>query len=258
MMPACGPSACKRVEHDSVSTEMDAPAAVVKSRFTLPRFPARWAVDKPAVESLFARGLWILVPVQYYVVTHVEKGLSPDDLVPAVALSLVSLAAIFLVSCAMAWCYALVNRPDPVHGDTLSGRVRMWVVALMICLVAAYALLAASLGIQKIALSWDVPIYGDLVKEAIRTLLIYLGLDGAALDTPVKLLGASLPFALPPVQILANVIYGFMAVSIMATVLRVMRNAPPNSLAGQEPSAIMVGLIVGAFVTLLNAFAVAD
>src|ERR1700675_4146762 len=88
----------------SMSSEISAPATPPASgRFSLPRFPARWVVGSAKAEPIFARLLWLLVPLQYYVVTNIVHGLSGDDLVPAVALSLTSIVAIFLLSCVAAW-----------------------------------------------------------------------------------------------------------------------------------------------------------
>lgn len=232
-----------------MSSEMPAPARPpVAGRFSLPRFPASWAVESAAAERIFARLLWLLVPLQYYVVTHVARGLSADDLIPAVVLSLMSVVVIFLLSCVAAWLASSLRPLDPAHGDTLTGRVRMWVVALMICTAAGYLLLALSLAAtHALQYYYDVPIYIDLVTSGLRWLIGTVGLGRDTVE--------ALTFQL---QTLSNFVYAFAALLVIMLVHRVWRRSPASPAAGQEPGAFSVALIVAILMIVANYVATMD
>jgi hypothetical protein len=59
-----------------MSTESDIATSEppASTGFLLPRFPARWVVESATAERVFARLLWLLVPLQYYVVTNIGRG----------------------------------------------------------------------------------------------------------------------------------------------------------------------------------------
>lgn len=231
----------------SMGSDIPARTRLSRRRFAWPRFPARWAVENTGTESIFARGLWLLVPLQYYVVTHIPHGLSGDDLIPAVTLSLMAVAVIFVLSCAAAWLAAIVKRPDPALGDTLTGRVRMWVVALMICTAAAYLPAALSLFGRQIALAHDIVLYGDIVTDALTRLLDGVGVDRETIR--------ALAFW---IQAVASFVYAFTAVIAVTLMLRRSRRGQAGAAAGQEPGAISVGLVVACLMTAVNYAATMD
>ena len=232
----------------STGSEISAPAPPpAPGRFSLPRFPARWAVGNAKAESIFARLLWFLVPLQYYVVTHVARGLAADNLIPAVALSLMSVAIIFILSCVAAWLASVLRPLDPARGDTLTGRVRMWVVALMICTAGGYSLLALSLAATRVLQYYDVLIYLDLVTGGLRWLLEIVGLDRDTIKALTFLL-----------QTVSNFVYAFAALLMITRVHRALARGPASPAAQQEPDAISVGLIVGILMTVANYAATLD
>ena len=227
-----------------ISTTAMPPAS---SRFSLPRFPVRWAVESDAAERHFARLLWLLVPLQYYVVTNLGHGLSANDLIPAVSLTLITVLVIFFVSCAAAVLASAVYPLDPAQGDTMTGRVRMWVVALMMCTAAGYFLLALSLAAAHIAINRNVTIYGDLVTDRLTWLMRAFGLSQQAVDALSLYLLA-----------LANLIYAFAALLMIVLLHRALRRGPPGSALRQEPDAISAGLIVAIVMTVANYAATMD
>ena len=223
----------------SIGSEISA-TPPVRRRFSLPRFPARWAVETPGAERIFARLLWFLVPLQYYVVAHVPHGFSGDDLLAAVTLSLMSVAVIFVLSFAAAWLVSMARPLDPDRGDILTGRVRMWVVALMICTAAAYLPLALSLAANQLTLRHDIVVYGDLVTQGVRMLLEAAGVDDRN------------PALVLPTQIVSNLVYAFASVIVLTLVLRTLRPGSASPAGEQEPDAISVGLIVACLMTAAN------
>jgi hypothetical protein len=201
----------------------------------LPRFPARWAVASAEAERIFARLLWLLVPLQYYVMTHMARGLSIGDLIPIVSLSLVSVVVIFILSCVVAWLASLLRPQDPEHGDTLTGRVKIWVVALLIATAAAYALLALSLAATHIALAHNFRIFRDLATHGL-----------------ILLLGRLDDFTL---LVLSNLVYSFVAILLVVLAHAVLRRDAADPAAPPEPGLIPVGLIVAVVMTLTNSLA---
>jgi uncharacterized membrane protein (DUF4010 family) len=230
----------------SMSSEISTPATPpASSRVSPLRFPARWVVGSAKAERIFARLLWLLVPLQYYVVTNIVHGLSGDDLIPAVALSLTSIVAIFILSCAAAWFTS-----PPLEGeqsDSLTGRVRMWVVALMIGTAGGYLLLAISLIIIRVAAHYDVIIYIDLVTDVLMRLLHAFGLDYQTLGALAVLL-----------QAVSNFVYAVTILLVITLVHRARHRGPADPAAPREPGVIWAGLIVATLVTVANCIATMD
>lgn len=218
-----------------------------RGRFSLPRFPASWAVGSATAERRFARLLWLLVPLQYYVVTHMPRGLSGDDLIPAVALSLMSVVAIFVLSCIAAWLASALWPLDKEQGYSLTGRVRMWVVALMIGTAGGYLLLALSLVVIRVAAKYEIVIYGDLVTGGLTRLLRIWELD-------YQTTGA---FTFP-LQTVSNFVYAFAALLVIMLLHRALRRGPASPATQQEPGAISVGLLVAVVMTAANYVASMD
>jgi hypothetical protein len=238
------------MEPKAMSTGSDASALgrpPVPARFSQPRFPARWALESASAERNFARLLWLLVPLQYYVVTNLGHGLSADDLIPAVSITLISVVVIFFLSCIAAWFASWWSPPDPGKGDTLTGRVRMWVVALMICTAASYFLLALSLAVTHVAVSFGATIYYDVVTDRLMWLKRICGLCQKSIDSHY--------LGLP---VLASLIYAFGALLMIALLYRAFRRGPASPPVPPEPGAISVGLIVAALMTFANSIATLD
>lgn len=232
----------------SMDAQISAPRkSPASGRFSLPRFPARWAVESAGAEGIFARLLWLLVPLQYYVLTNLPHGLSGDDVIPAVALSLMSVVVIFVLSYAVAWLVSVVRPQDPKR-DIFSGRVRMWVVALMIGTAAGYLLLALSLAAANALGFWlGFNIYFDPVTGGLRWLLKLLQLSPDILKELV-----------PVLQALSNLVYAFAALLVITLAHRVLRRGAARPPTLQEPGMISVGLIVAVVMSAANYIATLD
>jgi hypothetical protein len=219
--------------------QISAPHPPATGGFWMPRFPAYWAVESAVAERTFARLLWLIVPLQYYVMTHVARGLSSDDLIPAVALSLLSVVVIFILSCIAAWLASIMRPPDPGRDDTLTGRVRMWVVALMIGSAGGYLLLALSLACTYVGVKFGYDLYGDLVTDGLMRLLKAFGYTYQEIGALAPWLGAA-----------SNLIYSLVAVLLVTGIAhRALRSRNESPAAVQEPWAISVWLIVAVLMT---------
>lgn len=226
------------------STREKLPAS---GRLSLPRFPSRWAVGSVWAEGFLARLLWLLVPLQYLVLTNLPRALSGDDVIPAVALSLMSVAVIFVLSYGIALLVSVTRQQSPQH-EILSARVRMWVVALMIGTAAAYLLLALSLVAGKTIAYWrGFNIYYDPVTVGLRWL-----------TKPLQLIPETLATLLPWFQALSNLVYAYLALLMIMLAHRLLRRGKPRLPNLQEPDMISVGLIVAAVMSATHYVATLD
>jgi hypothetical protein len=218
---------------------LDSPPA--RRKFALPRFPSQWFVGAESTERIFGRLLWLLVPLQYWVVTHIARGLAKDDLLPSVALSLMSVAAIFILSYVIAWFASVWRGKNPDQKESLTGPVRMWVVALMINTATGYALLALSFAVAPpLARIFGYRIYGDIVTDRLAWLLDGFGVDEKMVDLIVP---AS-----------SNLVYSFLAILVIAFAYHVLGRGPATE-TPREPGIIAVGLIAAFVMTTANLFA---
>jgi hypothetical protein len=104
------------------------------------KFPARWAVGNAFSERVSARLIWLLVPLQYYVFTHVAGGVAAGDLLSVVAITIVSFAALFFISFILAKVATLHD-----SAEVKQTLMRMWMIALMLGTTGAYSVFALSL-----------------------------------------------------------------------------------------------------------------
>jgi len=171
-------------------------------------------------------------------------GLSIDDVMPSVALSLISVVVIFVVSFIAANVVAFWE-PPRVEGDTINSRVRMWVVSLMIGTAAAYFLFALSLAITHYAVAYrGADLYGDLITDSIIRLLGGLGVSADKIDS----LGLIL-------QSISNVTYVFLALLLIFFAHRLLRRKIVDV---REPNILTVGIIVTIVMTVTNWIAMMD
>jgi hypothetical protein len=104
----------------------------------LTRFPARWILEHRKVEGAVAKAVWLLLPLQYYVLTSLVGGYSSAAYLPAAMVTLVCLVAIFAVSCILAAVLWLG------FADTFEQRCRIWASSLIVIWTASTFLLAIS------------------------------------------------------------------------------------------------------------------
>src|SRR5712691_6172671 len=123
-------------------------------------FPAYWVVENAWVEGFFAKLIWLIVPLQYYLLTHVARGLDPSNYSAAALLSLTSIILMFAAACATAGIVAVIFKSAR---DDYQKVVRMWVVSLLIGWAGANVLYALSLYYGP---EWDFE--GALVGATLR------------------------------------------------------------------------------------------
>lgn len=221
------------MDSESIASTAEPP----ERRRLLPRFPTGWVSESALAEAAFARLLWLLVPLQYLVFIIMPGGLARDDVMATVMISLLSVVAIFLLSCAIAVLVSVVRPIDPESGDTFSRRVRMWVVGLMVCTTASYLLLVAVLGVGYGYEHWcDCRVYGDLVTGGFRWL-------ARAIGPELPGLGGWLP------SVLGKLTYAFGAVYLILFAYRKLQSNAERIVNVQEPNVIAIGGIVAAIMT---------
>jgi hypothetical protein len=230
---------------DPATMSMDSESGASAARPTegkrfLPRFPTGWVSESAEAEAIFARSLWLLVPLQYCVFTIIPRGLARDDVMATVAISLLCVVAIFLLSCLIALFVSAVRPLDPDSGDVFSRRVRMWVVGLMVCTTVGYLLLAVALGIgYGFAYLCECNVYDDPVTGGFKWLITTAWPD--ILDT-----------VRPVLPLLSKLVYAFAAVLLILFAYRKLRSNAERIATTQEPSVIMIGVTVAAIMLVAD------
>ena len=167
--------------------------------------------------------------------------------IPAVALSLMSVAVIFGLSYGIGLLVSVTRQQSPQH-EILSARVRMWVVALMIGTAAGYLLLALSIVVGKTIAYWGgFNIYYDPVTAGLRWLA-----------KPLQLGSETLGKLLPWFQGVSNLVYASLALLMIMLAHRSLRRGPARLPNSQEPDMISVGLIVAAVMSATHYVATLD
>jgi hypothetical protein len=114
------------------------------------RFPSNWVVAWRGTESFFSKAVWLVIPIQYYVLDQLSGGLRGAYVASAVV-ALVSIAALFAVSCLAALVYYR-KRPGgdgpakerPGFGTWYALGVRTWAIALIVTWATAHLVLWVS------------------------------------------------------------------------------------------------------------------
>lgn len=219
----------------STDTQQAAPTGRPRLPRLLPRFPAHWIIGSADSERLFGRLLWIQVPLQYYVATHVLHGLAVDDLLSGLLLSLMSVVGIFVLSWIAAWIAIAVHKES--NAQDLTGRVRMWVVAVMIVTAGAYLLLVLSFLAAHAANGWGFRMYGDFITDRLT-----VAMEALAFSKEVQ----------RAVPILVNVVVSLLPLVVVRLVYRAF-GSPALRANEQDPDMLSVWVIVTAIMTATNA-----
>src|SRR5688500_18879444 len=106
------------------------------------RFPVNRVINNPRLEGIAAKAIWLVIPLQYYVLTRFSGGFSVESYVPAAAMALTCVTVIIFVS----WALALVHPRD----GSYRLRGRGLTIALLMIWSAALALLASSYAITSL------------------------------------------------------------------------------------------------------------
>jgi hypothetical protein len=117
------------------------------------RFPSTWIVSSPGNEALFSRAVWLIIPLQYYVLSKFPTGLK-GEYVAVALVAVVSIVSLFVASLLFALAYyraAPQNRSarevEEKFGSTYALGVRMWAIALIVSWMAVHVVLAVSYAI---------------------------------------------------------------------------------------------------------------
>jgi hypothetical protein len=102
--------------------------------YGLTRFPVHWIVEK-GLDGVVVKGVWLLVPLEYYVLTRLDGGSSASAYLPAMAVGFV--AAVFASSAVIALVY-----PPGLSG--YEQRLRCWSLATIVTWGAMLVLLSLS------------------------------------------------------------------------------------------------------------------
>lgn len=149
----------------SIASEQPAPSASPAQSWF--RFPAGWVVTNPGTEGFFSKAIWFVLPFQYYVLTQFTGGFGSEAYVASAMVALISIAALFVVSCLFAlptyWRRHAgdgVPRAPKDYGDA----VRMWSIALIVTWATTHVVLAVSYFVGKATLGKADIVHGVLCK----------------------------------------------------------------------------------------------
>jgi len=201
-----------------------------KTSFPWSRFPAGWAVESASSERFSARLIWLLVPIQYYVLTHLAGGVAVGDLLSVVVLTMTSFIALFFLSFLLASFVAWRN-PD----QDRRALTRMWMIALLMGTTCTYAVFALSLWIG---------IRQGLTADVVGDFLFWRSADG------VRIPGLNYQ------TIASYLIYSSIAM-LLILLIRLMswRMASRTTAALAEPPFFVVAVFVTAVMSGINIFA---
>jgi hypothetical protein len=114
------------------------------------RFPSTWIVGTSGTEEFFSKFIWVVIPIQYFVFASFSGGFGSEAYAPTAVFALISIAALFLASCAIAAARFVYTKKLYSHF------VRIWAIALIVTWVVTYALLGFSYYISpKLGMSDD-------------------------------------------------------------------------------------------------------
>ena len=100
------------------------------------RFPGNQLIDDPALQGAATKLIWLVIPLEYYVLTRFDGGISEDSYIPAAAMALACVVAIILVGAIVALIYR--------RGGPYAARFRGWIVALLTIWSGSLTLLSLS------------------------------------------------------------------------------------------------------------------
>src|SRR5262245_1156459 len=91
-------------------------------------FPVNWIVDNPRLEGSFARAVWLVIPLQYYVLTRFPNGFGLEAYTASAVVALASIVALLAVSCILAVAFGWSARKYDHSAEWFSGAVRIWAI----------------------------------------------------------------------------------------------------------------------------------
>lgn len=225
----------------------------------LSAFPTRLIVDNPRIASWTAKAIWLLIPLQYYVLTAIQLGFRGEAFTPTASVLLIAILAIFIVSYAVATLgFVKDTLSDKEAGR--AARARVWSTALLMTWGASLALYAAALGFTWLLESASAGAIDLRERDFVNYLLRYpwLKFTTEPLFTTEK----------DPLGLLVvSLIYSAAAVAIVVLLFRALRRAKklnPPQVAGEkdeprhvpapDPNIFVVALVNTVLMTLLFSY----
>ncbi len=120
-------------------------------------FPVNRLIADPRLEGVAAKAIWLVIPLEYYVLTRLDGGISVDSYVPAAAMALICVVAIIVASSIIALVYP--------RRESYANRVRSLTVSLLAIWGSSLALLALSYFVTSILSPSHVP--HDIIEDFI-------------------------------------------------------------------------------------------
>ncbi|MEH2612969.1 hypothetical protein [Bradyrhizobium sp. AZCC 1693] len=206
-------------------------------------FPAYWVVENSAIEDFFAKFIWLIVPLQYGLLTQIARGLDPGDYTVAALLSLSSMVLLLIAGSATAGVVLVIFKRARGNYQQVA---RMWVVSLLISWAGANFLYAGSL-ICGYVWEWN----GDLLGDSLRILMV----DRLKILKEVDVVpGRNWP------TFLSYLIFAYLSVAVCFLVrvlhIRFSRQRGPSPPL-PEPDLIWPGVVVATVMMFINVVATA-
>jgi hypothetical protein len=209
------------------------------------RFPSTWIVGSSTNEALFSKAVWLILPLQYYVVSKFPTGLQGEYIAVALV-SVVSIASLFGASLLFALFYYRAEKPFPHGGKpNLGGErrvgfssryaliVRMWAIALIVSWMAVHVVLA---------ISYALGTKGDLLEDYVCQLFNFGACYGTRPDFSVLTIGEYFAYTIIAVALLA----------IAGVLHRRIKGPRAEKLTFPEPNIVFVIVTVTALLTVIN------
>jgi hypothetical protein len=210
---------------------------VANVQLSLPQFPVDWIEENPALLEFFAKAVWALVPLQYYVLTHISGGLSYTDYVPAAVLALAGVFALSIIGSLI----GLIS-----HRSNREQHARAWGIALLLTWGASLGLLALAYALGPAFLYPATVDTNDTISHYLCPIWGCPNYPGFGLDT----FFIYLIYSILAVAVIVPLIYrlgkGFGTKGEVA-------EAAKQSAANLNPNLLIVVLINASLLTLLSA-----
>lgn len=205
------------------------------------RFPSMWIVASPASEDLFSKIVWLILPLQYYVLSKFPTGLR-GEYVAVALVTVVSIASLFGVGLLFALPYyrtsvrgaQSLRDVEDRFGSRYALAVRIWAIALIVSWMSVYVVLAVSYAIG----GED----GDLLGQLVCSLRPMDECNGAGPK-------------LRPLYFFEYFAYSLIAVLLVMSIAAIHRKLKgaedePSPLA--EPNPVYVVATIAILLTLIN------
>jgi len=191
------------------------------------RFPYRRIVASWTLEEVFARFVWVAIPLEYFILTRFPGGLSARHGVAAALVALLALLAVLGASVML----AVLPRP---RGHSYAERVRMWSVSLVLNWATALALLAVGYA-PAVFVGWQPPPFAERNYDLVARFL-YRPLDRRLLDIN------DYPHALDPATFIVYLCYALVAAVLIQGIARRFGQVPKKHMPAGPNVFVVAGL----------------